>query len=101
MTPTTSPEHSPLGKSSAYADQYDPSLLFPLPRQTNRTGLGIAPGTQAIHEGLVNILDDREPPGHVAVEGGVAGGHFRLVAGGQYQLAGLVGKRHQDDATNA
>ena len=44
MTPTTSPEHSPLGKSSAYADQYDPSLLFPLPRQTNRTGLGIAPG---------------------------------------------------------
>ena len=44
MTPTTTPEHSPLGKSSAYADQYDPSLLFPLPRQTNRTGLGIAPG---------------------------------------------------------
>ena len=27
------PEQSQLGKTAAYADQYDPSLLFPLPRQ--------------------------------------------------------------------
>jgi 7-cyano-7-deazaguanine reductase len=35
------PDHSPLGKPSAYADQYDPSLLFPLPREPKRTEIGI------------------------------------------------------------
>lgn len=35
------PEHSQLGKVSAYADQYDPSLLFPLPRQTKRDEIGL------------------------------------------------------------
>jgi 7-cyano-7-deazaguanine reductase len=36
-----SPEQSPLGKTSAYADRYDPSLLFPLPRATKRAEIGI------------------------------------------------------------
>jgi len=35
------PEQSQLGKSSAYADQYDASLLFPIPRQTKRDEIGI------------------------------------------------------------
>ncbi|MFL9926721.1 NADPH-dependent 7-cyano-7-deazaguanine reductase QueF [Herbaspirillum lusitanum] len=35
------PENSPLGKSSAYPDAYDPSLLFPIPRQDKRAELGI------------------------------------------------------------
>lgn len=35
------PEHSQLGKASAYLDQYDASLLFALPRQTKRDELGI------------------------------------------------------------
>ena len=35
------PEHSPLGKASAYADEYDASLLFPLPREPKRTEIGI------------------------------------------------------------
>ncbi|MEG1456191.1 MAG: NADPH-dependent 7-cyano-7-deazaguanine reductase QueF, partial [Comamonas sp.] len=35
------PEHSQLGKTSAYIDQYDASLLFPLPRQTKRAELGL------------------------------------------------------------
>lgn len=37
----TTPAHSPLGKASAYADQYDPALLFPLPRSDKRTELGL------------------------------------------------------------
>jgi len=41
MNPDHVPEHSPLGKSSAYVDQYDPSLLFPLPRETKRREIGI------------------------------------------------------------
>ncbi|WP_284334881.1 NADPH-dependent 7-cyano-7-deazaguanine reductase QueF [Comamonas sp. NoAH] len=35
------PELSQLGKSSAYADQYDPSLLFPIPRSSKREEIGI------------------------------------------------------------
>ena len=35
------PEQSQLGKSSAYIDQYDASLLFPIARQTKRDELGI------------------------------------------------------------
>ena len=37
-----SPDQSPLGKTAAYADQYDPSLLFPLPRAAKRAEIGIA-----------------------------------------------------------
>lgn len=35
------PEQSPLGKASAYADRYDPGLLFPLPRAPKREEIGI------------------------------------------------------------
>ena len=37
----STPEQSQLGKSSAYADQYDASLLFPLPRATKRAEIGV------------------------------------------------------------
>jgi 7-cyano-7-deazaguanine reductase len=36
------PEQSQLGKSSAYVDQYDASLLFPIPRADKRREIGIA-----------------------------------------------------------
>ncbi|MBA8734651.1 NADPH-dependent 7-cyano-7-deazaguanine reductase QueF [Chromobacterium violaceum] len=35
------PEHSPLGKTVSYQDQYDPSLLFPIARQTKRDEIGV------------------------------------------------------------
>lgn len=37
----STPEHSPLGKHTAYADRYDPSLLFPIPRQGKRDEIGV------------------------------------------------------------
>ncbi len=37
----TQPDQSPLGKASAYADQYDASLLFAMPRALKRAELGI------------------------------------------------------------
>ncbi|MDR7095033.1 NADPH-dependent 7-cyano-7-deazaguanine reductase QueF [Hydrogenophaga laconesensis] len=40
MTQNT-PEQSQLGRVSAYIDQYDASLLFPLPRETKRREIGI------------------------------------------------------------
>ncbi|MDD2545704.1 MAG: NADPH-dependent 7-cyano-7-deazaguanine reductase QueF [Burkholderiaceae bacterium] len=36
-----SPEQSPLGKASAYADQYDATLLFPIPRADKRAEIGL------------------------------------------------------------
>jgi len=39
MTP--SPEDSPLGRTVAAADRYDPGLLYPLPRAPQRSALGI------------------------------------------------------------
>ncbi|MEI7036832.1 NADPH-dependent 7-cyano-7-deazaguanine reductase QueF [Fulvimonas yonginensis] len=37
----STPEHSPLGKATAYADRYDPSLLFPIPRAVKRAEIGV------------------------------------------------------------
>ena len=36
------PEHSQLGKTSAYVDQYDASLLFPIPRAGKRAEIGLS-----------------------------------------------------------
>ncbi|CAG9170087.1 NADPH-dependent 7-cyano-7-deazaguanine reductase QueF [Cupriavidus pampae] len=38
------PEHSPLGKPSAYKNEYDPTLLFPISRQPKRTEIGLPAG---------------------------------------------------------
>ena len=35
------PENSQLGKTSAYIDQYDASVLFPIPRAVKRAELGL------------------------------------------------------------
>lgn len=37
-------EHAPLGRDSAYPEQYDAELLFPIPRAANRAPLGIEEG---------------------------------------------------------
>ncbi|TBR36193.1 MULTISPECIES: NADPH-dependent 7-cyano-7-deazaguanine reductase QueF [Dyella] len=37
----STPEHSPLGKTTVYADRYDPSLLFPIPRTAKREEIGV------------------------------------------------------------
>lgn len=42
---STAPEASPLGKAVAYAEHYDPALLFPIPRQGKRDEIGIAEGS--------------------------------------------------------
>lgn len=41
MTLDNTPEQSQLGRSSAYVDQYDASLLFPIARAIQRTAMGI------------------------------------------------------------
>lgn len=39
--PLNTVDQSPLGRVSAYADHYDPTLLFPIPRATKRIEIGI------------------------------------------------------------
>lgn len=41
MTLANTPEGSQLGKPSAYIDQYDASLLFPIPRAAKRAEIGL------------------------------------------------------------
>ena len=43
-TNPNTPEQSQLGRASAYADKYDPSLLFPIARTTQREAMGIQAG---------------------------------------------------------
>jgi 7-cyano-7-deazaguanine reductase len=38
----STPETSPLGKHTVYADRYDPQLLFPIPRADKRVEIGVA-----------------------------------------------------------
>jgi 7-cyano-7-deazaguanine reductase len=42
------PESSPLGKASAYVDQYDASLLFPIPRAPKRAEIGLTEVSGAV-----------------------------------------------------
>jgi len=39
--PMTTPDDSLLGKTTVYADRYDPSLLFPIPRAAKRAEIGV------------------------------------------------------------
>jgi 7-cyano-7-deazaguanine reductase len=45
----SSPEHSPLGKSTVYADRYDAGLLFPIPRQGKRDEIGVSDADLPFH----------------------------------------------------
>ncbi len=38
----STPEHSPLGKDTVYADRYNPDLLFAIPRADKRAEIGVA-----------------------------------------------------------
>ena len=40
------PDHSPLGKTSAYQTQYAPDLLFPIPRLQKREEIGLGEGVR-------------------------------------------------------
>ena len=46
-SPEGSPQDSPLGKPAQYIDQYDASLLFPIPRAPKRAEIGLQDSTGA------------------------------------------------------
>ncbi|WP_049620609.1 NADPH-dependent 7-cyano-7-deazaguanine reductase QueF [Frateuria defendens] len=67
----STPDHSPLGKATVYADRYDPGLLFPIPRQPKRAEIGVHGalpfhGVDIWNAYELSWLDARGKP-HVAV----------------------------------
>ena len=64
-------------------------------------GVAIEPGAELKHGGFVEIADHGQAAVHVAVEGAIAHGQLRFVAGGEQQLAALVGQGHQQGAADA
>ena len=63
--------HSPLGRTSSYAEHYDPGLLFPIPRADKRAELGLAAalpfhGVDVWNAYELSWLDPRGKP-HVAL----------------------------------
>ena len=61
----------------------------------------VAPARQRVDLGLVHILQHRIAAAHVAVQRRVADRHLGLVAGGDQQVAELVGEAHQQQAAHA
>ncbi|MDX1356751.1 MAG: NADPH-dependent 7-cyano-7-deazaguanine reductase QueF, partial [Halomonas venusta] len=61
-------EHAPLGRDSAYPEQYDAGLLYPIPRAANRAPLGIEDsklpfvGEDEWHAFEVSWLNNRGKP---------------------------------------
>ena len=53
----SNPESSPLGKAVAYADRYDPQLLFPIARAPDREKLGLKGGLPFIGWDLWNAYE--------------------------------------------
>ena len=67
----SSPDQSQLGKTTVYADRYDPSLLFPIPRAAKRAEIGVGEplpfhGTDIWNAYELSWLDRHGKP-HVAV----------------------------------
>ncbi|UXI68141.1 NADPH-dependent 7-cyano-7-deazaguanine reductase QueF [Tahibacter amnicola] len=64
-------EHSPLGKTVAYRDDYDPTLLYPIPRVGKRAEIGLAEalpfhGVDIWNAYELSWLDPKGKP-HVAI----------------------------------
>jgi 7-cyano-7-deazaguanine reductase len=101
-------EHSPLGQATVYADRYDASLLFPIPRAAKRAELGIA-GELPFHgEDLWNAyelswLDPRGKPRVAVAEFRVPAGSPNIVESKSFKLYlnGFAQERMADEAALA
>ena len=71
------PEQSPLGKSSTYTEQYDPTLLFPIARANAREAIGIGAASSQVRvdevvpigpRGEAAVVAARRAERHVHVE---------------------------------
>jgi 7-cyano-7-deazaguanine reductase len=101
-----SPEHSPLGKETPYANRYDPALLFPIPRDSNRAALGLAEplpfhGVDIWNAYELSWLDMRGKPVVALAECRVPATSPQLIESKSFKLYlnGFAGERIADAAT--
>lgn len=101
-----SPEQSPLGKDTPYADRYDPSLLFAIARDGNRAELGLAErlpfhGVDIWNAYELSWLDPRGKPVVALAEFRVPAASSQLIESKSLKLYlnGFAGERIADAAT--
>jgi len=87
----STPEHSPLGKTTVYADRYDPSLLFPIPRQGKRDEIGVSAPLPFHGEDIWNAyelswLDARGKPVVALAEFRVPAGSPNIIESKSFKL---------------
>ncbi|MBP6596115.1 MAG: NADPH-dependent 7-cyano-7-deazaguanine reductase QueF [Arenimonas sp.] len=87
----TSPELSPLGKTVGYAADYDPSLLFPIPRAVQRSALGLGEDLPFVGVDFWNAyelswLDGRGKPRVALAEFRVPAASLNLIESKSFKL---------------
>ena len=93
-----------LGAGGFIADRPPHQLAVAWQPQLTPAGAGggrIEPGAKLEHAGFVEVADHGQAAVHVAVEGAITDGQLAFVAGGEQQLALLVGHSHQQGAADA
>ena len=87
----STPDHSPLGKSTVYADRYDPKLLFPIPRAAKRAEIGVGMplpfhGTDIWNAYELSWLDMRGKPQVAVAEFRVPAGTPNIIESKSFKL---------------
>jgi 7-cyano-7-deazaguanine reductase len=95
------PHDSLLGKSAVYPDRYDPSVLFPIPRATQRAAIGIDSGVALPFHGVdiwnayeLSWLDARGKPEVALAEFRVPATTANIVESKSFKL--YLGGYHQE-----
>jgi len=87
----STPDHSPLGKSTVYADRYDPKLLFPISRAAKRAEIGVGMplpfhGTDIWNAYELSWLDMRGKPQVAVAEFRVPAGTPNIIESKSFKL---------------
>ena len=87
----STPDQSQLGKATVYADRYDPSLLFPIPRAAKRAEIGVAEplpfhGTDIWNAYELSWLDPRGKPQLALAECRVPAGSPNIIESKSFKL---------------
>lgn len=101
----SSVEHSPLGKGTVYADRYDPTLLFPIPRAPARADIGVPAdlpfcGVDIWNAYELSWLDPRGKPMVAVAEFRVPAQSPNIIESKSFKLYlnGFAGERLAQDA---
>ncbi len=102
------PDHSPLGKTTAYRGRYDPALLYPIPRAPKREDIGLPValpmhGVDIWNAYELSWLNAHGKPQVAMAEFRVPAGSPRIIESKSFKLYlnGFAGERTDPDAMRA